>query len=62
MRSYNVKENPIGSAFSEILMYKHTHTHIQTDRQTDILLLYYKDYVRFSRQLKEHEKIENIVF
>ena len=24
MRSYPVKENPIGSAFSEILPYKHT--------------------------------------
>ncbi len=33
MRSYSVKENPIGSAVSEILW----------QRQTDILLLYYKD-------------------
>ena len=29
MRSYPVKENPIGSAVSEILQYR------QTDRQTD---------------------------
>ena len=35
-RSYPVKESPIGSAVSEILRYT------QTDRQTDILLLYYK--------------------
>ena len=33
MRSHPVKEDPIGSAVSEILRYKHT------DRQTDILLL-----------------------
>ena len=33
MRSYPVKENPIGSSVREILRYKHT----------DILLLYYKD-------------------
>ena len=38
MRSYPAKENPIRSAVSEILRYK------QTDRQTHILLLYYKDY------------------
>ena len=38
MRSYPVKENPIGSAVSEILWYK------QTDTQTKILLLYYKDH------------------
>ena len=37
MRSYHVKENPIGSAVTEIIEYK------QTDRQTHILLLYYKD-------------------
>ena len=33
MRSYSIKENPIGSAVSE---YKHTDT--QTHKQTDILL------------------------
>ena len=33
MRSYPVKENPIGSAVSEILRYK------QTNRHTDIVLL-----------------------
>ena len=37
MRSNPVKDNPIGSAVGEILQYK------QTDRQTHILLLYYKD-------------------
>ena len=37
MRSYPVKINPIGSTVSEILLYK------QTDRQTHIQLLYYKD-------------------
>ena len=37
MRSYPVKENHICSAVSEIFWYK------QTDRQTDILLLYDKD-------------------
>ena len=35
MRSYIVKENHIGSAVSEILWY----------RQTDILILLYKDYL-----------------
>ena len=39
MRSYHVKENPIGSAVSENLWYK------QTDKQTHILLLYHKDFV-----------------
>ena len=39
MRSYPVKENPIGAAVSEILRYRHT------NRQKDILLLYYKDWV-----------------
>ena len=29
---YPIKENPIGSAVSEILRYKHTHKH--TDKQT----------------------------
>ena len=38
MRSYLVKENQIGSAVSEILWYK------QIERQTHILLLYYKDF------------------
>ena len=38
MRSYPVKENLIGSVVREILRYKHTH------RQTDIILLNYKDY------------------
>ena len=37
MRSYPVKENQIGLAVSEILLYK------QTETQTNILLLYYKD-------------------
>ena len=36
MRIYPVQENPIGSVVSEIIRYT------QTDRQTDILLLYYK--------------------
>ena len=35
MRSYPVKENPIDSAVSG--------TNIQTHKQIDILLLYYKD-------------------
>ena len=38
MKSYPVKKNPIGSAVREIIRYK------QTDRQTHILLLYYKDF------------------
>ena len=42
MRSYPVKTNHIGSAVSEILWYKHTHK--KTDKQIDILLLYYKDF------------------
>ena len=37
MKSYIVKENNIGSAVRKILRYR------QTDRQADILLLYYKD-------------------
>ena len=37
IRSYPVKDNYIGSAVSEILRYK------QTEKQTNILLLYYKD-------------------
>ena len=41
MRSYHVKENLIGSAVTEIIEYKQTDRH--TDRQTHILLLYYKD-------------------
>ena len=45
MKIYPVKENPIGSAVSEILRYKHTNT--QTHRQPNILLLYYKDYFSF---------------
>ena len=36
MRSYPVKEKHTGSAFREIIRYK------QTDRQTEILLLYFK--------------------
>ena len=36
-RTYSVKENHIGSAVNEIPRYK------QTQRQTNILLLYYKD-------------------
>ncbi len=36
--SYPVKESPNGSAVSENLRYT------QTERKTDILLLYYKDY------------------
>ena len=45
MKSYPVKENPIGSAVSEILRYRHTdtqthrHTDTQIHRHTDILLL-----------------------
>ena len=42
MRSYAFKENPIGLAASEILWYK------QTNRQSDILLLYYKDLNTFA--------------
>ena len=41
MRSYPVKENPIGSAVTEILRYKHTNT------QTNILFLKYKDILSF---------------
>ena len=37
MDSYPLKEIPIGSAVSEIFWYK----------QTDILLLYYKDFMEF---------------
>ena len=44
MRIYPVKQNPIGSAVSEILRYR------QTDRQTHILLLYYKYYICSGRQ------------
>ena len=39
MRSYPVKENLNGSVVSEILRYKHTDKHTQTN----ILLLYCKD-------------------
>ncbi len=38
MRSYPVKEKMVVSAISEIIWYK------QTDKQTHILLLFYKDY------------------
>ena len=41
MRSYPVKENPIGFAVSEILWYT------QTDRQIDILLPFYKDSMSY---------------
>ena len=46
MRSYPAKENPIGSADSEILRYKQTdkQTDRQIDRQTDIVLLCIIDY------------------
>ena len=37
MRSYHVKENPIGSVVSEILQYQ------ETDKKIDILLFYYND-------------------
>ena len=37
MRSYTVNENLIGSVVSMILRYTHA------DRQTEILLIYYKD-------------------
>ena len=37
MRRYPVKENPIGSAVSEILGYKQTDR--QTNKQTDIVIL-----------------------
>ena len=37
MKSYSVKENPIGPAVSEILRYKQTNK--QSDRQADIVLL-----------------------
>ena len=42
MRTYPVKENPIGSVDSEILWYKQTDR--QTDRQTGIVLLCIVDY------------------
>ena len=48
MRSYPVKENPIGSAVSEIPRYKHS------DTQTNILLLYYKDYLKVFNILLLH--------
>ena len=41
MRSYYVKENPIGSVVSEILRYKQRHrqTDTQTDKQTSIYFI-----------------------
>ena len=39
MRSYPVKENPIGSVVNEILQYK------QTNKQIDIVLLCFIDYL-----------------
>ena len=41
MRSYPVKENMIGLVVSEIFRYRQTDR--QTNKQTDILLLYYVD-------------------
>ena len=41
MKSYPVKENHIGSAVSKILRYNHTDK--LTNKQTDILLLYYEE-------------------
>ena len=40
MRCYPKKENHISSAVIEIIRYK------QTNKQTDILLLYYKDKIK----------------
>ena len=48
MRIYPVKENHIGSAVSEIPRYK------QTDKQVEILLLYYKDRLTPAGK-KEHQ-------
>ena len=52
MKSYPVKENPIGSALSEILRNKHTNTH------TDILLLNYKD---ITLNIDKHVKTDRTV-
>ena len=41
MKSYPVKENPIGSAVSEIFWYR------QTNKYTDFLLLYFKKRPNF---------------
>ena len=49
MRTYPFKENPIGSVDSEILWYK------QTDRQTHIQLLYYKDNVIWQTSAKNFQ-------
>ena len=50
MRIYPVKENPIGSAVSEIFWYRHTE-----NKQTNILLLWNKDYsVREKRLLTDY--------
>ena len=50
MRIYTVKENPIGSAVTEILWYRHT------NRQTYILLLFYKDYILVMDTLKQRKQ------
>ena len=50
MRSYPVKEHPSGSAVSEILRYR------QKDKQTDILLLHYKDCYFKIKLLADLEK------
>ena len=60
MRSYPVKENPIGSAVSEILRYKQTdkQTDKQTNRLTDIVLLCIIDRIcKFIKTVKIFIKI-----
>ncbi len=52
MNSYTVKENPNGSAVSRILWYK------QTNKQTNILLLYHKDLNWYTLFIKQNSKIK----
>ena len=54
MRSYPVKENPIGSAVSEILWYKHKNT--KTNRQTSYYFI-----IRKFLFLLQTETLENYV-
>ena len=50
---YRFKNNPIGAAVSEILRYKNT------DKQTNILLLYYKDCLIYTRRIfYKHNRIK----
>ena len=51
MRSYPVKENPIGSAVSEILWYKHT------DKQTSC----YFSILKYKFVLVENKKLNSLL-